>query len=157
MHHQPKTQNASPTNTVSNLPKEKVIIGYNRYFQNSFSDSPSPLRSIRQAVLEKYPHIEVQLNVLPDSTRGNRDALVVWMMAEDSHIDIFGIDSPWASEFGEAQWIEPLNDHLPTLQQDFSPNAFQAFTWNNEILGVPIWGSVGGLFLSHGYFSRSGI
>jgi multiple sugar transport system substrate-binding protein len=123
-----------------------VRIAYNRYLQSSFGDAPSPLEVIRAEVARQHPHIRVELSIVPESVRGHHDALVVWMMAREGTVDIYGLDAPWVAEFAAAAWAEPLNDLLPGLAQDFLPAGLDVFSYRGQLLGVPIWTSVGGLF-----------
>jgi multiple sugar transport system substrate-binding protein len=136
-------------NAANSSAKEEqvtVTLAYNRFLQTSFSDSPPPLEVIQQAVAEQYPNITIQLNLVPDSVNAHHDALAVWMTSEDPTIDIYGMDTPWVLEFGEAGWAEPLNEHLPDLEERFVESGLDVFTYQGDQLGVPFWGSIGGLF-----------
>lgn len=137
------TDEAAPTAADQTV---TVTIAYNRFMQTSFTDSPPPIEVIQAAVAAQYPNINVQLNIVPDSIEANRDALAVWIAAEDPTIDIYGMDTPWVPEFGAAGWAVPLNEHLPTLDENFNPSGLDVFSYEGERLGVPFWGSIGGLF-----------
>lgn len=123
-----------------------VVIGYNRFMNQSFGPGPAPIEVIQEAVAKKYPYITVQLNITPDSVNQMHDALVVWFTAEDPTIDIYGMDTPWVMEFGEAEWAVPLNEELPALEENFLDVGLDVFTYEGQRLGVPYWGSISGLF-----------
>ena len=134
-----------------------VRLGYNRYMMSSFSDAPSPLEVIQTEVARRYPQITVELSLVPESVRGHHDALVVWMMAQDGTVDIFGLDAPWVAEFGAAGWAEPLEPHLSKLRENFLPTGLDVFSYQGQCLGVPIWTSIGGLFCRTDLLEQAGL
>ncbi len=123
-----------------------VTLAYLSFLEQSFGDGPPPLEVIRQAVAERDPSIEIEFFVAPDSIEGFRDAIVVWMTSQDGEIDIYGMDSPWVLEFGRAGWAVPLGDDIPALDENFVEAGLDVFSYEGDRLGVPFWGSVGGLF-----------
>lgn len=123
-----------------------VTIGYNRFLQSSFTDAPAPLKRIRQEVSKRYSDIDVKLNILPDKVTAMRDAISVWMTARDGTVDIYGMDTPWVTQFGEAGWAEPLGEAIPELRKHFVETGLQTFSHEGKVLGVPFWGSISGLY-----------
>ena len=123
-----------------------VTIGYNRFLESSFGSGPPPIEVIREQVSARYPDITVELNIMPDTTSGMRDAIAVWMNAEEGTVDIYGIDTPWVPEFGRAGWALPLNDRVPGLRENFNERGLETFSYEGDILGVPFWGSISGLY-----------
>lgn len=123
-----------------------ITLAYNRFLETSFTEHPAPIDVIRSAVAEAHPNIDVQLNIVPDSIEAHRDALAVWMTSQDGTVDIYGMDAPWVLEFGEAGWAVPLNDYLPDLEERFLQSGLDIFLHEGQRLGVPFWGSVGGMF-----------
>jgi multiple sugar transport system substrate-binding protein len=75
-----------------------------------------------------------------------RDAIAVWMTAEEGTVDIYGIDTPWVPEFGRAGWAVPLNDRIPGLVENFNERGLATFSHEGEILGIPFWGSITGMY-----------
>jgi multiple sugar transport system substrate-binding protein len=144
----PPESGSAPAEPAADSAGEPVTItlAYNRFLQTSFTDSPPPIEVIREEVTARYPNIEVQLNIVPDDIGAYHDALAVWMTSEDPTIDIYGMDTPWVPEFGAAGWAEPLNEHLPDLEERFVASGLDVFTYQGQQLGVPFWGSIGGLF-----------
>lgn len=133
---------------VTPVPVDKVTItlAYNRFLNMSFGAGPAPFDAIKQAVAKQYPHIELQLNLMPDSVNQMHDALAVWFTAADPTVDLYGMDTPWVLEFGQAGWAVPLNDQLPALEQNYVTSGLDIFSYNGQRLGVPFWGSVSGLY-----------
>lgn len=131
--------------TVPPEEKTTVTLAYGRFINLSFGPGPAPFEAIRNAVAEEYPNIDVQLNITPDSTSAWHDALAVWISAEDPTVDIYGMDTPWVKEFGSAGWAVPLNDQIPEFE-NFAQSGLDTFSYEGDRLGVPVWGSVSGLF-----------
>jgi len=133
---------------VTPPPKVTVTLAYNRFLTMSFAEGwPSPFDAIKTAVETKYPNIEVTLNIMPDAVGPMHDAFVTWFAAKDSTVDIVGIDSPWVTEFGEAGWLMPLNDLMtPEMKEKLSKEHLDAYSYKGKILGIPFWGSLGGLY-----------
>ena len=127
-------------------PQVTITLAYNRFLNSSFGPGPAPIDAIKQVVAEEYPHIDIQLNLMPDSVNQMHDALAVWMTAEDPTVDIYGMDTPWVLEFGQAGWALPLNDHLPALEENFISSGLDIFSYEGQRLGIPFWGSSSGLF-----------
>jgi multiple sugar transport system substrate-binding protein len=126
--------------------KVTITLAYNRFLNSSFGPGPAPIDAIKQVVAEKYPHLDIQLNMMPDSVNQMHDALAVWMTAEDPTVDVYGMDTPWVLEFGQAGWALPLNDHLPMLEENFITSGLDIFSYEGQRLGIPFWGSSSGLF-----------
>ena len=123
-----------------------VTLAYNSFLETSFGPGPAPLEVIREAVAAEHPNIEIEFFATPDAIEAQRDAIVVWMTSQDGEIDIYGMDSPWVLEFGRAGWALPLNAAVLALETDFIASGVDVFSYEGERLGVPFWGSVGGLF-----------
>ena len=75
-------------------PTVTITLAYNRFLNTSFGPGPAPIEAIKQAVAAKYPNIEIQLNLMPDSVNQMHDTLAVWMTAEDPTVDLYGMDTP---------------------------------------------------------------
>jgi multiple sugar transport system substrate-binding protein len=126
--------------------KKTVILSYNRFFNMSFGDGPSPLEAIRQAVAAKYPEIDVQINLAPDNMSQWHDAMAIWITAKDNTIDLFGMDTPWVSEFGAAEWAVPLNEHFPDIADKFEQAGLDLFSYDGKLLAIPFWTATSGLY-----------
>jgi multiple sugar transport system substrate-binding protein len=100
---------------------------------------------IRQAVAEKYPEIDIQLNLTPDNMNQWHDAMAIWITAEDPTVDLYGMDLPWVPEFGAAGWAVPLNDQLPNLD-NFEKAGLDLYTYEGQLLAIPFWNGTTGLY-----------
>ena len=132
---------------VTPPPKVTVTLAYNRFFTMSFGPAPPPLDFLREYLKEKYPEIELQFNLVPDSTSAYHDAAMVWLSSKDPTIDILGIDAPWVMEFAEAGYLMPITDRLiPEMKEDLDPALLDVYSYEGERYGIPWWGSVHGLY-----------
>lgn len=120
-----------------------VTLGYNPFLSDSFTDAPPPIDVMRAELARRYPEITLEYHTMPQDML---DSLVIWMTSEDTTVDIFGMDVPWAMQFGRANWALPLNDLLPDLDQRIAPAGLETFSWNGQWLAVPFWGSLTGLY-----------
>jgi multiple sugar transport system substrate-binding protein len=123
-----------------------ITLAYNRFLQTSFGPGPAPIEVIQSEVAKLYPNIEVRLNLMPDTVNGMREALAVWIAAQDPTVDIYGMDTPWVLEFGKAGWAVPLNDLVPELAENYVETGLDVFSYQGQRLGVPFWSSISGLF-----------
>jgi multiple sugar transport system substrate-binding protein len=95
---------------------------------------------------EKYPEIDLQLNLAPDNMSQRHDAMAIWITAQDSTIDLFGMDTPWVSEFGAAEWAVPLNEHFPQIGDTIEQAGLDLFTYDGKLLAIPFWTGTNGLY-----------
>lgn len=134
------------------VPKRTVTIAYNNYFNMTFGPAAPPIDAIKKAVAAKYPDINVELLVTSTEARTWHDMYVTWFMAKDPTVDILGVGGYWTAEFGEAGWLEPLNDGVPPdvdskILSKLIPAYLEAHTYKGKLLGLgPWWGGIGGLY-----------
>lgn len=131
-----------------------VTLGYNPFLANSFTDAPPPIDVIRSELAETHPDIVLDYYTMPADML---DALIIWMTAQDTTVDIFGIDTPWVSQFGRAGWAVPLNDAIPALERNFVTSGLDTFSWEGERIGVPFWGAITGLYYRTDILDRYGL
>lgn len=120
-----------------------VTLGYNPFLSDSFTDAPAPIDVIREELARRYPDLTLEYHTMPQDML---DSLVIWMTSQDATVDIFGMDVPWATQFGRARWALPLNEHLPDLDQRITPAGLETFSYEGQWLAVPFWGSLTGLY-----------
>jgi len=120
-----------------------VTLGYNPFLADSFTDAPAPIDVIRAELARRHPDIDLEYYHMPADML---DALVIWMTARDETVDIFGIDTPWVSQFGRAGWAVPLGEAIPALEENFIASGLDTFSYDGERIGVPFWGGVAGLY-----------
>jgi multiple sugar transport system substrate-binding protein len=124
-----------------------ITLSYNTFLQTSFNEAaPPPIDVIREEVTKVNPNIQIELSIAPDSIEAWRDQLSITFIARNPTIDIYGIDMPWVQEFGLAGWALPLNDQLEAINDNFVSSGLDLYTFEDSLLGVPFWGSIGGLF-----------
>jgi len=134
---------------------ETVTIGYNRFLTQAFGPGEVPIDFIQAQVKATHPNIQVELNIMPDDTAGMRNAIAVWMNGRDGTVDIYGMDTPWVTEFGSAGWAVPLNGELPEAE-NFVQAGLETFTYDGRLLAIPFWGSVTGLYYRKDLLSEAG-
>lgn len=132
-----------------------VTIGYNRFLTQAFGPGEAPIEFIRSQVKETHPNIRVELNIMPDDTAGMRNAIAVWMNGRDGTVDIYGMDTPWVTEFGSAGWAVPLNGKLSETE-NFVQAGLETFSHDGQLLAIPFWGSVTGLYYRADLLSEAG-
>lgn len=120
-----------------------ITLGYNPFLADSFTDAPPPIDVIREVLAERHPELTLEYLEMPQDLL---NSLVIWMTSEDTTVDLFGMDTPWVTQFGSAGWAVPLNDRIPDLDTRIERAGLETFAYNGNWLGVPFWGSVTGLY-----------
>ncbi|MDZ7794540.1 MAG: extracellular solute-binding protein [Spirochaetia bacterium] len=123
--------------------KVTVTLGYNAFLADSFTDAPPPIDVIQEELAKKYPEISLKYYTMPSDMLSS---LTIWMTSQDGTIDIYGLDTPWVTQFGRGGWAVPLNDKLPQLEENFEQAGLDTFSYEGKRLGVPFWGGLSGLF-----------
>src|SRR5690349_7964592 len=103
---------------------------------------PDPSGAIQQAVNRcssasggKYT---ISYNKLPTDADGQRQQLVRRLAANDSTMDILGLDVTWEAEFAEAGWIVPWTGaDKAAAEKDTLPTMLNTSTWNGQLYAVP--------------------
>jgi multiple sugar transport system substrate-binding protein len=134
--------------TEPEMKEETVVIAYNEYFTKSFGPADPPIDVIKAAVSEKYPNITVEFQTTPLQAGAWHDTYVTWFMSQDSKVDILGVGAYWTAEFGEAGWLQTLDDKVnPALLKELNPSYLEAHSYNGRLYGLgPWWGGIGGLY-----------
>ncbi|GAA3822144.1 ABC transporter substrate-binding protein [Streptomyces phyllanthi] len=80
----------------------------------------------------------ISYNKLPRAADGQRQQMVRRLAAEDSSLDILGLDVTWAAEFAEARWIR---EWTGTAKQQAIEGTLavplQTSTWKGKLYAVP--------------------
>lgn len=77
-------------------------------------------------------------NLLPSDADGQRDQLVRRLAAEDSGMDLLGMDVTWTAEFADAGWIRPLNpQQTAAVTKDTLQPPLDTATWKGQLYGIP--------------------
>ena len=77
-------------------------------------------------------------NLLPSDADGQRDQFVRRLAAQDSGMDLLGMDVTWTAEFAEAGWIRELTgDQKAQAIKDTLGPPLQTATWKDKLYGIP--------------------
>jgi multiple sugar transport system substrate-binding protein len=103
---------------------------------------PDPSGAIQQAVNRcssasggKYT---ISYNKLPTDADGQRQQLVRRLAANDSTMDILGLDVTWESEFAQAGWIVPWSGaDKAAAEKDTLPAMLRTATVRGKLYAVP--------------------
>jgi multiple sugar transport system substrate-binding protein len=77
-------------------------------------------------------------NLLPSDADGQRDQLARRLAAQDSGMDLLGMDVTWTAEFAEAQWIRELTPEQAALAtKDTLQPPIDTATWKDKLYGIP--------------------
>ncbi|WP_238431448.1 ABC transporter substrate-binding protein [Streptomyces cavernae] len=80
----------------------------------------------------------INYNKLPRTADGQRQQMVRRLAAEDSSLDILGLDVTWAAEFAEARWIrEWTGEAKRRATADTLRVPLQTATWKGRLYAVP--------------------
>jgi multiple sugar transport system substrate-binding protein len=87
---------------------------------------------------ESNGRYEVALELLPTQADQQREQLVRRLGAEDSTVDIIGMDVIWTAEFANAGWLRPFTGKL---EQQVTENVFdtviETASFEGEVYGAP--------------------
>ncbi len=77
-------------------------------------------------------------NLLPSDADGQRDQLVRRLAAQDSGMDLLGMDVTWTAEFAEADWIRELTpQQVSAANQDILQPPIDTAVWKDKQYGIP--------------------
>ena len=83
---------------------------------------------------------KIEFELLPNQADQQREQLVRRLGAEDTSLDLLGLDVVWTGEFANAGWIEPVPASTAKVVSDkvFS-SVLQTARFKNRLYAVPIW------------------
>lgn len=80
----------------------------------------------------------IDVRYLPASADGQRQQMVRRLAAQDSSLDILGLDVTWTPEFAEAGWIAPWpKTAADAVRKDTLPTMIQTATWKGKLYSAP--------------------
>jgi multiple sugar transport system substrate-binding protein len=80
----------------------------------------------------------IKFNALSNNADAQRQALVRRLAAEDSSIDILGMDVVWTAEFAEAEWIKPWPEDIARdVREGTLQGPLKTATYNNRLYAAP--------------------
>lgn len=81
---------------------------------------------------------KINLELLPTNASQQREQLVRRLGAEDSNIDIIGMDVIWTAEFANAGWLEEWTGALADeVTKGIFPSVIDTATFENKLYGAP--------------------
>jgi multiple sugar transport system substrate-binding protein len=81
---------------------------------------------------------EINLELLPTDADPQREQLVRRLGAEDSSVDLIGMDIPWTAEFANAGWLREWTGQQATqVSQDAFDSAVEAASFDGKLYGAP--------------------
>jgi multiple sugar transport system substrate-binding protein len=81
---------------------------------------------------------EIELELLPTDADPQREQLVRRLGAEDSSVDLIGMDIPWTAEFANAGWLRPYTGALAErASRDAFESAVTAASFEGKLYGAP--------------------
>jgi multiple sugar transport system substrate-binding protein len=81
---------------------------------------------------------EIALELLPTDADPQREQLVRRLGAEDSSVDLIGMDIPWTAEFANAGWLRPYEGTLAEqVSRDAFDSAVEAASFEGKLYGAP--------------------
>ncbi len=81
---------------------------------------------------------EIQLELLPTDADPQREQLVRRLGAEDSSVDLIGMDIPWTAEFANADWLRPWEGaQAEQVSRDAFDSAVTAASFEGKLYGAP--------------------
>jgi len=83
---------------------------------------------------------KIEFELLPNQADQQREQLVRRLGAEDSSLDLMGLDVVWTGEFANAGWIAPVPASTARIVSEkvFS-SVLQTARFENRLYTVPIW------------------
>ncbi len=82
----------------------------------------------------------INFEYLPSDADGQREQLVRRLGAEDSSIDLIGMDVVWTGEFANAGWIREVpGDRRQALTQGVFESVQASGQFEDKLYAVPIW------------------
>jgi multiple sugar transport system substrate-binding protein len=82
----------------------------------------------------------IEFEFLPNDADSQREQLVRRLGAEDSSIDIVGMDVIWTGEFANAGWLEEFTGETErAVSRNVFPSVLETAMHENALYGAPIW------------------
>ncbi|MGL5818119.1 MAG: ABC transporter substrate-binding protein [Phycicoccus sp.] len=77
-------------------------------------------------------------NLLPSDADGQREQFVRRLAAQDTSMDLLGIDVTWTAEFAEAGWIRELTaEQAAAATEDTLEPTVETARWEDKLYAVP--------------------
>jgi multiple sugar transport system substrate-binding protein len=102
--------------------------------------SASPQTAAEKCSKESGGAYEIEFEFLPADADGQREQLVRRLGAEDSSIDLIGMDVIWTGEFANAGWITEFPDDVAkVVTEDVFPSVVKTAEFEGRLYAAPLW------------------
>jgi multiple sugar transport system substrate-binding protein len=92
----------------------------------------------KQCTAQAGGRYKIDLELLPTDADTQREQLVRRLGAEDSSVDLIGMDIPWTAEFANAGWLRPYTGaRAEQVSKDAFDSAVTAATFEGTLYGAP--------------------
>ncbi|HSI80238.1 MAG TPA: ABC transporter substrate-binding protein [Solirubrobacterales bacterium] len=99
-----------------------------------------PQQAARQCSQQSNGRYQIEFDFLPADADGQREQLVRRLGAEDSTIDIIGMDVIWTGEFANAGWIEEwTGQQADAVSQGVFDSVLETARYEGRLYAAPIW------------------
>ncbi|MBB4796230.1 multiple sugar transport system substrate-binding protein [Streptomyces nodosus] len=128
-------------NAVADGPTAGPAKGTITWFANQFGPTDVDVRKTLITAFEKAnPGIKVELEQAPSNSDTFRAALTGQIFGGSSGFDVYNGDVTWPAQFGKAGLALALNKYFPaSYWKTFSPGLVDSVTYNNMIMGAPLF------------------
>src|SRR5439155_7261220 len=81
---------------------------------------------------------QIKIQTLPNAADGQRQQMVRRLAADDSSLDILGLDVTWTPEFAEAEWLQPWPEsQAHQVREGTLQTMIETATWNDKLYSAP--------------------
>ena len=102
--------------------------------------SGAPQKIAERCSQQSNGEYDINFEYLPAQADQQREQLVRRLGAEDSSLDLLGLDVVWTGEFANAGWLEPVpQDTEPKVTANVFGSVLETASYENELVTVPIW------------------
>src|SRR3954453_21166032 len=91
------------------------------------------VKSAQQCTAHSGGSYKIKIQTLPNAADGQRQQMVRRLAADDSSLDILGLDVTWTPEFAGAGWLQPWPDsEAQKVRQGTLQTMIDTATWNGK-------------------------
>jgi multiple sugar transport system substrate-binding protein len=102
--------------------------------------SGAPQKIAERCSKQSNGRYEIKFELLPAQADQQREQLVRRLGAEDSSLDLLGLDVVWTGEFANAGWLAPVPARTArAVSANVFRSVLQTASFENRLYTVPIW------------------
>ncbi len=102
--------------------------------------SGGPQKAAERCAQQSGGRYKINFEFLPSQADAQREQLVRRLGAEDSSLDLLGLDVVWTGEFANAGWVEPVpasSERIVT--ENVFESVLETARFEDKLYTVPIW------------------